>query len=277
MIVIQRFLLRNLQNTKTRLKGAETGHSLLKRKSEALNIRFREIIKKLQDSKLKLGTVIQDASFSLTQVNYVINDGVVAPSSSRSSYSSTLGSSGIGGGKSTSSIGGGTSEFGYYVRENSKTASVIVDSRLENVSGVVLPKFTKITNKQFVSSGQPSTTGGNSGNITPRGTGTNPSSPPPSSTSSPAIATSHHLQLAGLSGGSRQIQNCKVKYTLVLDNLIELASLQTSFLLLDEIIRVTNRRVAAIEHVVIPRIRNTISYISSELDEQDREEFYRYQ
>ncbi len=44
---------------------------------------------------------------------------------------------------------------------------------------------------------------------------------------------------------------------------------------MDEVIKVVNRRVNAIEHVIIPRTENTISYINSELDEVDREEFYR--
>jgi len=52
--------------------------------------------------------------------------------------------------------------------------------------------------------------------------------------------------------------------------------LQTAFTILDEVIRATNRRVNAIEHVVIPKLENTIKYIISELDEMDREEFFRY-
>ena len=51
--------------------------------------------------------------------------------------------------------------------------------------------------------------------------------------------------------------------------------IQTAFVILDEVIRMTNRRVNALEHVVIPRLDNTIKYINSELDEMDREEFFR--
>ena len=40
-------------------------------------------------------------------------------------------------------------------------------------------------------------------------------------------------------------------------------------------IKLTNRRVNAIEYVIIPKIDNTIRFILSELDEQDREEFFR--
>uniref|UniRef100_A0A8C3VFG6 V-type proton ATPase subunit D n=1 Tax=Catharus ustulatus TaxID=91951 RepID=A0A8C3VFG6_CATUS len=51
--------------------------------------------------------------------------------------------------------------------------------------------------------------------------------------------------------------------------------IETSFITLDEAIKITNRRVNAIEHVIIPRIERTLSYIVTELDEREREEFYR--
>ncbi|KAJ2699554.1 H(+)-transporting V1 sector ATPase subunit D, partial [Coemansia spiralis] len=64
----------NLTVTKTRLKGAQTGHSLLKRKSEALTTRFRVILRKIEDAKLKMGRVMQNASFSLAEVAYITGD-----------------------------------------------------------------------------------------------------------------------------------------------------------------------------------------------------------
>lgn len=45
--------------------------------------------------------------------------------------------------------------------------------------------------------------------------------------------------------------------------LVDLASLQTAFLTLDEAIKTTNRRVNALDNVVRPRLENTISYIKA--------------
>jgi V-type H+-transporting ATPase subunit D len=43
---------------KTKLKGAKTGHSLLKRKSEALTKRFREILKKIDEVYISYEQII---------------------------------------------------------------------------------------------------------------------------------------------------------------------------------------------------------------------------
>jgi V-type H+-transporting ATPase subunit D len=86
---------------------------------------------------------------------------------------------------------------------------------------------------------------------------------------------SNDFQMTGLGRGGQQVQRAKYVYSQAVETLVELASLQTAFVILDEVIKVTNRRVNAIEHVIIPRTENTINYINSELDELDREEFYR--
>lgn len=83
------------------------------------------------------------------------------------------------------------------------------------------------------------------------------------------------FKMTGLGRGGQQVQKAREVYTKSVETLVDLASLQTAFVILDEVIKVTNRRVNAIEHVIIPRTENTIAYINSELDELDREEFYR--
>ena len=44
---------------------------------------------------------------------------------------------------------------------------------------------------------------------------------------------------------------------------------------LDEALKVTNRRVNALENVTIPKIEGTLAYIGRELDELEREDFTR--
>ena len=114
-------------------------------------------------------------------------------------------------------------------------------------------------------------------------------------------------ELAGLARGGQQMAIVKKNYQKAIELLVELASLQTSFITLDEVIKITNRRVNAIgkndinqallykrikksqpqvkyfivifalilEHVIIPKIERTLAYIISELDEMEREEFFR--
>ncbi|KAK4103563.1 hypothetical protein N658DRAFT_494059 [Parathielavia hyrcaniae] len=184
---------------KAKLKGAETGHSLLKRKSEALTKRFREITRRIDEAKRKMGRVMQIASLSLAEVTYAVGGNI-----------------------------------GYQIQESAKSARFRIRAKQENVSGVLLPAF-----ESYLTEGN------------------------------------NDFAMTGLGKGGQQVQRCRETYARAVEALVELASLQTAFVILDEVIKVVNRRVNAIEHVIIPRTENTIKYINSELDEIDREEFYR--
>jgi len=56
----------------------------------------------------------------------------------------------------------------------------------------------------------------------------------------------------------------------LLEDLLELAQLWKAVELLSHEIEVTRRRVNALEHILIPNIKETIRYISSRLEEMDR-------
>ena len=48
-----------LTNTKTRLKGAQTGHSLLAKKRDALTTRFRSILRKVDEVRPSAPRIIR--------------------------------------------------------------------------------------------------------------------------------------------------------------------------------------------------------------------------
>merc|ERR1711979_51150 len=79
----------------------------------------------------------------------------------------------------------------------------------------------------------------------------------------------------GVAHGGAVINACRETYFKAVTQLVRLASLQTAFKTLDEEIKMTSRRVNALEYVLIPRIEDTIAYITQEMDEQSREEFFR--
>ncbi|CAK7328294.1 unnamed protein product [Dovyalis caffra] len=183
---------------KARLVGATRGHALLKKKSDALTVQFRQILKKIVSTKESMGDIMKASSFALTEAKYVAGDNIK-----------------------------------HIVLENVKNANLKVRSRQENVAGVKLPKF------EYFHEGETKN------------------------------------DLTGLARGGQQVQACRGAYVKAIEVLVELASLQTSFLTLDEAIKTTNRRVNALENVVKPRLENTIIYIKGELDELEREDFFR--
>lgn len=182
---------------KLRLKGAQKGHSLLKKKSDALTLRFRQILKKIIETKVLMGEVMKEAAFSLAEAKFAMGD------------------------------------FNHLVLQNVSKAQFKIKSKKDNVAGVSLPIF------------EPYQDGADT------------------------------YEYTGLSRGGQQIDRLKKNFAKAVELLVVLASLQTSFITLDEVIKITNRRVNAIEHVIIPKIERTLDYITTELDEREREEFYR--
>ncbi|CAE8733122.1 unnamed protein product [Polarella glacialis] len=82
-------------------------------------------------------------------------------------------------------------------------------------------------------------------------------------------------QTLGVAHGGAVINACREVYLKAVISLVKLASLQTAFHTLDEEIKMTSRRVNALEYVLIPKIEEMIHYITQEMDEQSREEFFR--
>lgn len=183
---------------KARLTGAVKGHALLKKKADALTVRFRQILKKIVDTKKEMGKTMRQSAFAMVEAKYAAGDFVPT------------------------------------VFDAVQTATVKVHAQTDNVAGVKLPKFEQLDS----------------------GSGAK-------------------MNLTGLGSGGQQVQSTRKAFVASVKLLVELASLQTAFLTLDEAIKTTNRRVNALDNVVRPKLENTISYIKGELDELEREEFFR--
>eukprot|EP01083_Nonionella_stella_P065991 173421_1 len=182
---------------KEKVKAAQRGFQLLKKKSDALKARMRQLLKEILRTKLEMGEKMKNAAFSHTEATWSAGD------------------------------------FNDKVIDNvSSDASYRVTHVIHNIVGVRVPFFE--ADKDDVED-----------------------------------------SMVGLSKGGRQIGKCKEAFTTALDDLVKLATLQTSVKALDEALRLTNRRVNALEFFVVPRLENTVKYISSEIDEGEREDMFR--
>jgi len=129
----------------------------------------------------------------------------------------------------------GAGEFSNIVKDSIKRATVRLDLNSENIAGTQLPSFIIKETEDAES----------------------------------------NLNQIGIARGGQEIQRCKEKFRDLLAVLVKIASLQTSFMTLDEVIKITNRRVNALEYIVIPRLLAIVEYIKQELDELSREDYFR--
>eukprot|EP00760_Papus_ankaliazontas_P007758 PhM_4_TR13509/c0_g1_i1/m.26512/K02149/ATPeV1D, ATP6M; V-type H+-transporting ATPase subunit D len=181
---------------KSRIKGASTGHRMLKKKADALTMRYRGIMSELRKVKTEMVGEMKKAHFSLAEARFT------------------------------------TGDVSFAVQESMKLNPVKAVMKMDNIAGVFVAAMS-------------------------------------------ANVQSSDKDLAGLGRGGEQVKVARDTFQKVLAQLISLASLQTSFISLDYALKITNRRVNALEKVVIPKMERTIAYISTEMDELEKEEFFR--
>ncbi len=75
--------------------------------------------------------------------------------------------------------------------------------------------------------------------------------------------------------GGSILMNAKDQFDKLLSLLVEISSLQNSYDVMKEMLDFTSRRANALEFMLIPKLENTLSFIRNELDEQERENFYK--
>lgn len=198
---------------KAKLKGAETGHSLLKRKSEALTKYGTPTYRLLGSARLTFPLGASEV------IEHPFSDAhACAPDHCLTAYPSRCGPAEITRrideakrkmgrvmqiaslslAEVTYAVGG---NIGYQIQESAKAARFRVRAKQENVSGVLLPAF-----ESYLTEGN------------------------------------NDFAMTGLGKGGQQVQRCRETYARAVEALVELASLQTAFVILDEVIKVVNRR-----------------------------------
>lgn len=180
-----------------RLASATKGHKLLKKKSEALQVHFRDAIRNMVKEKQTFMESLQDGFQLVAKAKYSCRN------------------------------------LKYSVLDDVNTAHVKVRRRIEYYAGVTINILDC-----YDDSGD-------------------------------------DYKCVGLSRGGQDVNNVKKHFKNLIKTAIYLASIKIRYTKLEEVIKLTNIRVNGIEHIIIPKLTNTISYILTQLEENEREEFFR--
>ncbi|KAL8449760.1 hypothetical protein Emag_003543 [Eimeria magna] len=274
-----------LQIVKQKKKGAAQGYQLLKKKSDALSSRFRGMLKEI--TKLSIGENINEAHFSMAKATWAGGNDLreqLMQRIKRPAVFVTAAFDNVAGVRlpvfqittdPTVDSTAGSTPLGLL------WGSRVQDSALKGIDGLEQLSGSKLT---FVTCAQPCLKFEESGKF------------PCFTWGSVSLLGSlvAVLKNINLSAGGHVILAARDKYLEALSELVKLASLQasaratfvtnglrclrdleTAFFTLDSEIKMTNRRVNALNNVVLPKLDRCIGYITKELDEMEREEFFR--
>jgi V-type H+-transporting ATPase subunit D len=185
-----RFNLKTLEN---KLKSIERGHSLLKCKSDALQIYFKQIDDQVKNKWNEITQMFQNAFDSLSEAKYLDAD---------------------------------VDKFKAFCL----TSPICIDMSIEQRFGIEIHSYKIIKSN---------------------------------------IKTNERWR------GGYNLNKVKSNFDSLLNMLVEYASEKKLYDILKANLETTNKRKNALEHNLIPSFKATTKYIEDEMDELEREEFYR--
>ncbi|TNJ26648.1 Vacuolar ATP synthase subunit D [Giardia muris] len=198
---------------KQRRAASERGHSLLKKKLDAMTLQYRALVSQLADARESMLGALREANWALSMAQ-----------------------------RSTTHV----DLYSELASNLEATPRLTVQATAHNVAGVRVSSFTlcdfggrALDEAYFAAAGR-----------------------------------AEGLAL-GLATNLSQLADARQRWLHALSAMVFVAGLQRSCTDLGAEIKVTSRRVNAIEYLLLPRIENTISWISDSLDENEREEFAR--